>query len=275
MAHQVIRNALVYFSPTGATRTVAKSIAQGLAINPREFDQTLPADREKKIALEDAEFVLLAFPVYGGRLPPVAREIVSQLPKGKRPAAAVVVFGNVGPGDALAELYDLCVSRDFEVKAAGAFIGEHSYSSVLGRNRPDDADRERARVFGVGIRQTLFSNSVIHRETISKTPPATYRAYQPKQSLAFMLKPRSCEVCRFCIHSCPVGAFIGGDPKRIDLERCIGCAACIKLCPHKARKFEDDDFLDDVAIMVANHSEAKEPVLFLPPNLPEYMGGIG
>ncbi|MDR1039042.1 MAG: 4Fe-4S binding protein [Deltaproteobacteria bacterium] len=273
MAHQVIRNALVYFSPTGATRTVAKSIAQGLAINPREFDQTLPADREKKIALEDAEFILLAFPVYGGRLPPLAKDVFTQLPRGKRPAAAVVVFGNVGPGDALVELYDLCAARDFEIKAAGAFVGEHSYSSVLGRNRPDDADRERARVFGVGIRQTLFGNSVIHRDVVAKGPPSVeYRPQEPRQALSFMLKPRSCEACRLCIHSCPVGAFVGGDPKKIDLDKCIGCAACIKLCPHKARYFGDEDFMDDVAVMVANNSEAKQPQVYLPPNLPEYLG---
>jgi NAD-dependent dihydropyrimidine dehydrogenase PreA subunit len=272
MAHQVIRNALVYFSPTGATRAIAKSIAQGLAINPREFDQTLPADREKKIALEEAEFILLAFPVYGGRLPALAKDVFAQLPRGKRPAAAVVVFGNVGPGDALVELYDLCAARDFEIKAAGAFIGEHSYSTVLGRNRPNDADRERARVFGVGIRQTLFGNSVIAREAIAKGPVAPYRPYQSKQTLSFVLKPRSCEACRVCVHACPVGAFVGGDPKKIDVDRCIGCAACIKLCPQKARKFEDDDFLDDVALMVANHSEAKQPVVYLPPNLPEYLG---
>ncbi|MDR3153262.1 MAG: 4Fe-4S binding protein [Deltaproteobacteria bacterium] len=272
MAHQVIRNALVYFSPTGGTRAVAKSVAQGLAINPREFDQTLPADREKKILLEDAEFVLLAFPVYGGRLPSLARDVIAQLPRGKRPAAAVVVYGNVGPGDALVELYDLCIGRDFEIKAAGAFVGEHSYSSVLGRNRPDDADRERARVFGVGIRQTLFGNSVIPREAIAKGPVQPYRVQEPRQALTFMLKPRSCEVCRLCIHSCPVGAFIGGDPKKIDLDKCIGCAACIKLCPHKARRFGDDDFLDEVALMVANHSDAKAPAVYLPPNLPEYLG---
>jgi ferredoxin len=272
MAHQVIRNALVYFSPTGATKAIAKSIAQGLAINPREFDQTLPADREKKILLEDAEFILLAFPVYGGRLPSLAKDVFAQLPRGRRPAAAVVVYGNVGPGEALVELFDLCAARDFEIKAAGAFVGEHSYSNVLGRNRPDDADKERARVFGVGIRQTLFGNAVIGREAVAKAHAISWKPAEPQQARTFMLKPRSCEACRFCIHSCPVGAFIGGDPKRIDQEKCIGCAACIKLCPHKARTFGDEDFMDDVAVMVANNSEAKQPLVFLPPNLPEYMG---
>ncbi|MDR1166183.1 MAG: 4Fe-4S binding protein [Deltaproteobacteria bacterium] len=270
MAYQVIRNTLIYFSPTGTTRTIAKSVAQGVAINPREFDLTLPLEREKKIYLEEAEFLLLAFPVHGGRLPPMAREVVGALPRGRRPVAAVVVFGNVGYGDALLELYDLCLSRDFEVKAAGAFVGEHSYSHVLGENRPNEADRELARVFGVGIRQSLFCSWNIGREAVSRDALSPYRPYPNKIKLNFMIRPRSCEVCRICVHSCPVGAFVGGDPKKIDFEKCIGCAACVKLCPNKARKFVDDDFLDDIALMAANHNEAKNPVTFLPPNLPEY-----
>ncbi|MDR2352941.1 MAG: EFR1 family ferrodoxin [Deltaproteobacteria bacterium] len=269
MAYQVIRNTLIYFSPTGATRQIAKSIAQGIAINPREFDLTLPADRSKRITLEEAEFLLLAFPVYGGRLPSMIPDLIGQLPKGKRPVAAVVVFGNVGYGDALLELYDLCVSRDFEIKAAAAFVGEHSYSKVLGENRPNDADKELARVFGVKIRQSLFSNQIIIRERISRKGKGFYLPRPEKLKLEFMLRPRSCEVCRICVHSCPVGAFKGGDPKKIDYKRCIACAACLKLCPHNARKFGDDQFLDDVAIMAANNNESKAPVTFLPPNLPE------
>ncbi|MDR2340451.1 MAG: 4Fe-4S binding protein [Deltaproteobacteria bacterium] len=273
MAYQVIRNTLIYFSPTGTTRAIAKSIAQGLAINPREFDLTLPGQRGRQVLLDDAEFLLLAFPVYGGRLPVIARDFVASLPKGRRPVAAVVVYGNVGYGDALLELFDLCTGRDYEVKAAAAFVGEHSYSHVLGKNRPNHADKESARVFGVGIRQTLFGNWSVNRESLVRNRRnSSYRDYEPLPKVGFSIRPRSCEVCRVCVHSCPTAAFMDGDPKKIDLSRCIVCAACIKLCPHKARTFADDDFLDDVAIMVANNSDAKTPTTFLPPNLPEYMG---
>jgi ferredoxin/NAD(P)H-dependent FMN reductase len=272
MAYQVIRNTLIYFSPTGTTRAIAKSIAQGVAINPREFDLTLPAERNKAVQLDEAEFVLFAFPVYGGRLPPLVKDYLLGLPKGRRPVAAVVVYGNVGFGDALLELYDICVGRDYEVKAAAAFVGEHSYSHVLGKNRPNHADKELARVFGVGIRQTLFGNWAVTRDALSRSRSQAFRDYEPTPRVSFMLRPRSCEACRICVHSCPTNAFLEGDPKHIDLSKCIACAACIKLCPHKARAFADDDFLDDVAIMVANNSEAKRPTTFLPPHLPEYMG---
>ncbi|MDR2350938.1 MAG: 4Fe-4S binding protein [Deltaproteobacteria bacterium] len=270
MAYEVIRNAMVYFSPTGSVRAIARSISQGVAINPREFDLTLPSVRERKVTLEDAEFVLLAFPVYGGRLPAIMRAYISQLPRGKRPVAAVVVYGNVGFGDALLELYDLCVSRDFDVVAAAAFIGEHAYSSVLGSKRPNEADKERARVFGVGIRQALFTDGNIVRSILSKGSGATSKPPQLPSQITFMLRPRSCESCRNCVYSCPVSAFINNDPANIDYDKCIGCGACIKLCPHKARVYMDDDFLDDVAWMVANNQDPKQPAIYLPPNLPEY-----
>jgi ferredoxin/NAD(P)H-dependent FMN reductase len=261
---------MVYFSPTGSVRAIAKSIAQGVAINPREFDLTLPNDREKKVTLEEAEFVLLAFPVYGGRLPILVRDAIVSLPKGNRPVAAVVTYGNVGYGDALLELYDLCIDLEFDVVAAAAFVGEHAYSHVLGRNRPNDADREMARVFGVGIRQALFTDGNISRERLAKHSKGAYMPHQLPSNLSFQLKPRSCDMCRICVVNCPVAAFIDGDPHKIDFSKCIGCGACIKLCPNKARRFTDDEFLDDIALMAANNADPKEPSIYLPPNLPEY-----
>ena len=143
----------------------------------------------------------------------------------------------------------------------------------MGRSRPNSADKETARVFGVGVRQTLFTSWVVPRAALARgRKNSSYQEYQPRPQVSFALKPRSCEVCRVCVHSCPVAAFAGGDPKSIDLSRCIVCAACIKLCPHKARTFADDDFLDEVALMAANNTEAKRPSTFLPSNLPEYMG---
>jgi hypothetical protein len=51
-------------------------------------------------------------------------------------AVAVVVYGNRHYDDALIEWRDILESRNFKVFAAGAFIGEHSFSRILGKNRP-------------------------------------------------------------------------------------------------------------------------------------------
>jgi DUF1009 family protein len=64
-------------------------------------------------------------------------------------AAAVVLYGNRNYDDALIELKDILTGRGFKVIAAGAFIGEHAFSTVLGAGRPDREDLQTAVSFAV------------------------------------------------------------------------------------------------------------------------------
>ena len=61
---------LVYFSPTGTSRTVLESIAQGIAVEDVEhIDLTLPEGARQTISPFSDELVIVGAPVYGGRLP--------------------------------------------------------------------------------------------------------------------------------------------------------------------------------------------------------------
>ncbi len=57
-------------------------------------------------------------------------------------AIAVVVYGNRNYDDALIELKDILESDGFKVVAGAAFIGEHSFSKTLAKNRPDEKDMD-------------------------------------------------------------------------------------------------------------------------------------
>ena len=264
MGRQVIQSASLFFSPTGGTRKIVKSVSRGLAMRPRDFDLTLPAARERGVSLERDELLLLAFPVHGGRLPQLVREYFVKLPSGRRPAVCVVVYGNRAYEDALIELYDLCQSKGYDVIGAAAFVGEHSYSKVMGKGRPDPADEERARRFGLAVRQTLLGDGRLsERQFLGKGGRRPYREYPQKLEFAPSTS-RRCAKCLICVRNCPVGAFNNGDPRSIDLEKCILCAACIKLCPESAKAFADDEFTDDMAALAAANLERKEPVTFLP-----------
>lgn len=59
----------------------------------------------------------------------------------------MVCFGNRNYDDALIELRDLLESTGFRTVAAGAFVGEHSFSYTLGAGRPDAADIAKAEAF--------------------------------------------------------------------------------------------------------------------------------
>jgi ferredoxin len=214
--------------------------------------------------LEKEELLVTAFPVHGGRLPKLAHEVFQNLPSGRRPAVPVVVYGNRAYEDALLELFDLCVKKGFYIVGAGAFIGEHSYSHVMGRNRPDPADEEAARCFGLALRHSLLgSDRVLSDKTLLANARRPYRQYPVKLDI-IPVTTRRCAGCLVCVKNCPAGAFVGGDPRKIDQEKCILCAACIKLCPEKAKSFDDDEFTDDMAALAAANLDRKEPVTYLP-----------
>ena len=86
---------MVYFSPTGTTKNILEGIIKGFQVSTvRQIDLTLPIKADQT------------------------------------PAVIVVVYGNRAFEDALLELFQLVKEAGFIPVAAGAFIGEHSYSTA-------------------------------------------------------------------------------------------------------------------------------------------------
>ena len=78
-----------------------------------------------------------------GRIPEIVYPRLAQLDGQGVPTVAVVLYGNRAYEDALLELADLLRQRGCQLVAAGAFIGEHSYSTAehpTAANRPDESD---------------------------------------------------------------------------------------------------------------------------------------
>lgn len=74
------RITVLHFSPTGGTRRAALLLAQHIASEVEEIDLTLPQLPEKEFAPQDV--VLVAGPVYGGRLPALMVERLRQFAGG-------------------------------------------------------------------------------------------------------------------------------------------------------------------------------------------------
>lgn len=247
----------VCFSPTGTTRRIVENIAVGM-----EGESTAVLDctkRSKRAEVPGAfhdELVILAAPVYYGRVPRPAADCFSGLTANSTPAVLVVVYGNRACDDALIELYDIAVARGFVPVAAGTFIGEHSYSTEslpMAPGRPDAEDLKAAREFGAAARKKL----AVHRSLQEMVPlsipgnrpyvepEGLYRLKQMRQSAA--VTPETvealCTRCNRCIEACPEDAIDRVDVTRTDKERCILCCACVKACPVGARRFTEPAFL--------------------------------
>ena len=113
----------VYFSPTGSTKAIAESISQ--AINP-EFvemiDITKRFHRENQPISFKGNIVLLATPVYYGRVPEEIISYLTSIKAEQAPVVLVVVYGNRAFEDALKELHDIAVEGKFIPVAGGAFV---------------------------------------------------------------------------------------------------------------------------------------------------------
>ena len=144
------RICLLYFSPTGGTRRVGRIVAGELArrlgLEVVETDFTRPAARTEEYRFGREDLLVMASPVYAGRLPnkllPDYRERI--LGDGT-PAVPICVFGNRSPDEALRELVLLLEGNGFRIAGAAAFAGRHAFSDRIGAGRPDGEDLARDR----------------------------------------------------------------------------------------------------------------------------------
>lgn len=252
----------LYFSPTHGTRTIARAIAAEMGARLdrplRDRDVTLPQARNLAYEFQADDVVVLGFPVYGGRVPePLAPTL--ELLRGNGAAAVIAaVYGNRDYDDALLEANDLLAGHGFQVKAAGAFIGEHSFSRVVGAHRPDAGDKDVAVDFARQAVEKLLSGSHAPLAVKGQSP---YKERGPSAPVAPVTSD-ACTDCKICARHCPMGVINMDNPKEVGAG-CIKCCACVKLCPVGAKAFHDERMAAVAAMLESKCIGRREPELFL------------
>ncbi len=116
---------IVYFSPTGGTRKAAYIIGKEIDPQVTEIDITDHTRQQNSYDLNGEDTLLVAVPVYGGRVPSVAIDRLKRITGHNTPAILVVVYGNRDYDDALLELKTTMESNGFQTVACIACIAEH------------------------------------------------------------------------------------------------------------------------------------------------------
>lgn len=259
---------LVYFSPTGTTRTIAEEISKGFeAEQVQHIECTLPQSRTKPLPAFQDELVILAAPVYAGRVAKIAADYFAAFTTHNTPAALAVVYGNRAYEDALRELHDIALNSGFTPIAAGAFIGEHSYSTEqkpIAHDRPDREDKQIAAAFGARIREKLQQTEDMSvGETLSIPGNIPYRERGGLPPMAPVTDASRCTLCGKCAQACPVEAISRENLTASDKQLCIHCCACIKICPVRARSMQHEMLQNLVNRLYTTCQARKEPELFL------------
>lgn len=265
----------MYFSPTGTTRKIVSGIANGIAGNlggktiTNNIDFTLPEVRKETVSFTQEDIVVIGTPVYAGRVPNVLLKYLNTIEGNGALAISVVVYGNRNYDDAAVELQDILEANGFKVIAAGAFIGEHSFSKILAQNRPDEKDMFIVYDFANQICKKLTTQDNFKTVVVKGNRP--YRKYyMPKDRNGTPVDIRKvtpktndkCIDCKLCAKVCPMGSIDYEDVSKLN-GICIKCGACIKKCPSGAKYFDDEDYLRHKHELEAELTVRREPELFL------------
>ena len=248
----------VWFSGTGTTQKVAtalsKQVAEGLQAQWEEYSFNLPAAREKELSFGPADLVVLGVPVYAGRVPNLLLPYIrDHIHGGGALAVPVVLYGNRNFDDGLIELRNVMRDNGFHPVTAGAFVGEHSFSRVLGAGRPDGED--------MALVDELARKTVEKVQALTQAPAEPVEVegcdpirpyYTPRDRHGEPIKdflkakpvtdPNKCVKCGLCARLCPMGSIDPDDVSNVT-GKCIKCCACVKKCPKGAKYFDHEGYL--------------------------------
>lgn len=257
------RICVLYFSPTGGTEKIARFIAGELAVKLRLeqkfIDFTKLENRQIEYSFGRDDLLIMASPVYAGRLPnKLVTEYKTKILGHSTPAISLCVFGNRNFDEALGELAMLLEDNSFQIVGAAAFAGRHAFTDKVGGGRPDEDDFAQMRDFSTKVAEKLTQDSLpaleIDRSEVGPyyTPlkedgnPAKFLKTLPQTNLS------KCIHCGLCVRSCPLGSI---DKETIEtVGICIKCQACVKCCPTHAKYFSDPDFISHVAMLEQNYT---------------------
>ena len=175
-----------------------------------------------------AELTVFAAPVFGGRIPSVAREKMKQLSGAGKKAVTLAVYGNRAYEDALLEMNDILTENGFTVIASGAFVAQHSMEPEVGAGRPDQEDAKEIRAFAEAVRNK--------KDAVGVQVPGNHPYKSEMKVPCTPTSHAACTRCGACVKVCPTDAIsITNKGVTTNKGKCILCMACTHVCPEHAR----------------------------------------
>ena len=217
-----------YFSPTGGTKKAGQIFCEGFAKETVFRDLSVQG---AEAAQTESEWIVVAAPVFGGRIPGVVTEKLKKRHGEGKKAVTLAVYGNRAYEDALLELNQTLEGQGFRVEASAALIAQHSMAPEVAKGRPDEQDRKEILDFAENVLDKIKEGSGTPVKAPGNIP---YKAAMNMPAAPVSLP--SCTGCGTCEKACPTGAIVMKDgTAAADLEKCILCMACTAACPEHAR----------------------------------------
>lgn len=230
-------------------------------MNAVEYDITNLDINLKTLSFGTDDFIILGIPVYSGRVPKLAKDIISSMHGKETPIALIATYGNRHYDDSLLELKTIVQPNGFIVITAAAFVTEHSVIQTFGAGRPNDDDIEVIRKFANLLKNKISAWDANNHSDLKIKGNLNYRKYQ-----SIPIKPHatsSCIKCGICAKNCPASAIPMDYPKKTDKSKCVTCMRCTRICPKNARGFYSVEKYIAMKSLEKLCREYKQPEIFI------------
>ena len=247
---------IVYFSPAGSTRHVAKVIEKRfmeLSAEVSSFDladcssDVILTISQQMEALSGKCCLFIGSPVYVSHAFPLVMDCITKL-KESNGAFAVpfATWGGACSGIALYEMGKELINKRFTLLGAAKILAVHSLmwqlEDPLGKGHPDaDDDRMVEELVnhvnqklsednpkGIKLSDLAYQSKENHAE-MEKISLQTAKAYMPERTTDAEL----CNQCQVCSDVCPADA-VTFTPYPEFGNDCVFCLNCLKKCPEYA-----------------------------------------
>lgn len=220
---------VLVFSPTGNSRKVALHVAANLGGETRVLD--LCNANQVPQSLQGTAPVIVAGPVFGGRVPTLMIQRLRQYSLKGAKVITIVTYGNRAYEDALIELNDLVSELGGTPVASAAVVARHSMVPSVASDRPNDIDFHNLECFTNAVKNKLKDPGNIDAVSVPGNRP--YRQWQKAPLTPVIVG--TCIHCGLCAKTCPTQAIDPLEPSCVDSSKCILCMRCVMNCATKAR----------------------------------------
>jgi len=242
--------AIVYFSATNNTRTMAETIKaefEALGADVDMHDITAPADREQRLECAPYDAMVFGFPIHSLRAPRIVREWLLGLDGQNKKCAMFFTFGGFMVHPAHHSTREILRQQGFTVVASAEFPGAHTFN--LGGwkafvHRPDHEDASLARQYATAAYKRFTGED---EGVLGELDKGAFSEQQLDQFETFRFRVLTqlptrngaeCSMCGLCEACCPTGA-MDAEAGCADPKKCIACLRCVASCPEKALVIND------------------------------------